>query len=127
MEGTLALCVAYDVGYHADMPLVPSQPRLANDVTEQDHALGPATAPITLLEFGDYECPDCGNAYPVIKRLIGDLGYFSMRYAICSSAFDEANNSPSDPAAAKRLGIVLMDENHYEVGEKQIRELLTRG
>jgi protein-disulfide isomerase len=56
------------------MPLDPSQPRLASDVTEQDHAQGPADAPITLLEFGDYECPDCGNAYPVIKRLIAELG-----------------------------------------------------
>ena len=51
-----------------------TQPRLASEVTEQDHALGPATAPITLLEFGDYECPDCGNAYPVIKRLIAEMG-----------------------------------------------------
>ena len=56
------------------MPLDPSQPRLASDVTEQDHAQGPADAPITLLEFGDYECPDCGNAYPVIKRLIAEMG-----------------------------------------------------
>jgi hypothetical protein len=56
-----------------------------------------------LPEFGDYECPDCGKAYPVIKRLIGDLRYFSMRYAVCSSAFDEANNSPSgDPAHQAR-------------------------
>jgi protein-disulfide isomerase len=56
------------------MPLDSTQPRLANPVTEQDHAQGPADAPITLLEFGDYECPDCGNAYPVIKRLIAEMG-----------------------------------------------------
>jgi protein-disulfide isomerase len=26
------------------------------------------------VEYGDYECPDCGNAYPVIKRLIAEMG-----------------------------------------------------
>src|SRR3954454_1624835 len=56
------------------MPLDPNQPPLFRDVTEQDHALGSAAAPITLLEFGDYECPYCGNAHPVIKRLIAEMG-----------------------------------------------------
>jgi protein-disulfide isomerase len=56
------------------MPLDQTQPRLAVEVTERDHALGPADAPITLVEYGDYECPDCGNAYPVIKRLIAEMG-----------------------------------------------------
>ncbi len=56
------------------MPLDQSQPRLAVEVTKRDHALGPANAPITLVEYGDYECPDCGNAYPVIKRLIAEMG-----------------------------------------------------
>ena len=56
------------------MPLDESKPRLAPEVTELDHALGAADAPITVVEYGDYECPDCGNAYPVIKRLISEMG-----------------------------------------------------
>jgi len=55
----------------ADAPAVPD---LALPVSERDHAMGPAAAPVTLLEYGDYECPDCGNAYPVVQRLIADLG-----------------------------------------------------
>ena len=35
----------------------------------RDHIQGPDTAPATLLEYGDYECPFCGQAYPIIKQL----------------------------------------------------------
>ena len=38
-------------------------------VSGRDHAQGPATAPVTLVEYGDYECPDCGDAYPIVKEL----------------------------------------------------------
>jgi protein-disulfide isomerase len=39
-----------------------------------DHAAGPAHAPITLVEYGDYECPHCARAHPVIKRVQQALG-----------------------------------------------------
>jgi protein-disulfide isomerase len=52
----------------------PRPTRLAVEVGERDHAIGPADAPVTLLEYGDYECPDCGNAFPIIKRLIAEEG-----------------------------------------------------
>lgn len=56
------------------MPLDPTKPRLSMEVTERDHAIGPPDAPVTLVEYGDYECPDCGNAFPEIKRLIKEFG-----------------------------------------------------
>ena len=43
-------------------------------VSERDHARGPADAPITLVEYGDYECPTCGRAYPVVKEIQRRLG-----------------------------------------------------
>jgi protein-disulfide isomerase len=49
-------------------------PRLAVPVNEKDHAQGPADAPVTLVEYGDYECPYCGNAYPIVKRIQKEMG-----------------------------------------------------
>jgi protein-disulfide isomerase len=39
-----------------------------------DHSAGADTAPVTLVEYGDYECPDCGDAYRIINDLQHHLG-----------------------------------------------------
>ncbi len=57
--------------------------RLKNPVTEQDHASGPETAPVTLLEYGNFECIHCGRTYPVLKqlrKLLGDDLRFVFRH-----------------------------------------------
>ena len=41
----------------------------AQSVTEQDHFDGPANAALMLLEYGDYECPHCGRAHVIVKRI----------------------------------------------------------
>jgi protein-disulfide isomerase len=43
-------------------------------VGPQDHAQGDAHAGCTLVEYGDYECPHCGRAYPIVKRLQRHFG-----------------------------------------------------
>ena len=56
------------------MSEIPEMRRLAVAVSERDHALGPSGAPVTLVEYGDFECPFCGMAYPDIKEIRGRLG-----------------------------------------------------
>src|SRR5580704_14720317 len=43
-------------------------------VGANDHVQGTANAPVTLVEYGDYECPYCGEAYPIVKALQERLG-----------------------------------------------------
>jgi protein-disulfide isomerase len=44
-------------------------------VTEsRDHIQGAAEAPVTLVEYGDYECPYCGAAYPIVKEVQARMG-----------------------------------------------------
>jgi Na+/H+ antiporter NhaA len=45
---------------------------------ERDHIRGPEDAPVTLVEYGDYECPYCGRAEPVVRELLADFG--DLRY-----------------------------------------------
>ncbi|PYM59561.1 MAG: disulfide bond formation protein DsbA [Candidatus Rokuibacteriota bacterium] len=49
-------------------------PTLVLPVGPRDHAEGPASAPATLVEYGDYECPHCGRAYPIVKAVQKRLG-----------------------------------------------------
>ena len=47
---------------------------LKNEVSEHDHIQGEADAAVTLVEYGDYECPHCRVAYPLVKRIERHFG-----------------------------------------------------
>lgn len=54
--------------------------KLAVPVNHLDRALGPAQAPVTLVEYGDFECPSCKLAYPAVKLLVKTFGS-AVRFA----------------------------------------------
>jgi Na+/H+ antiporter NhaA len=45
---------------------------------DRDHIRGPADSPVTVVEYGDFECPYCGQAEPVVRELLGNFG--DVRY-----------------------------------------------
>ena len=46
---------------------------LAEPVRDDDHRLGAEDAPVTLVEYGDYECPDCIASFPAVRGLLEEL------------------------------------------------------
>jgi protein-disulfide isomerase len=43
-------------------------------VDHSDHIIGPESAVVTVVEYGDFECPSCGQAYPALKILLHHFG-----------------------------------------------------
>jgi len=67
-------------------------------VADRDHIQGPIDAPLSLVEYGDYECPYCGEAYPIVAAIqerLGDRLCFAFRN------FPLANSHPHAMHAAE--------------------------
>ena len=80
---------------------------LSEPVTERDHAIGPASAPLTIVEYGDYECPDCLNAVPVmeeVRQSLGDRLRFVFRHFPQSSIHPHASAAAQAAEAAAEQG-----------------------
>src|SRR5215467_1205965 len=48
--------------------------KLILPVSERDHISGSVNAPVTLVEYGDYQCPYCGLANPIVDEIRRELG-----------------------------------------------------
>lgn len=58
------------------------QSRLHTPVNDADHSAGPTGAPVTLVEYGDFQCPYCFRAHPIVTKLqerLGDGLHFVFR------------------------------------------------
>lgn len=76
---------------------------LTPPVTEHDHRIGPANAPVTLVEYGDYECPYCGMAFPIVNavmRQMNDTLQFAFRQFPLSRAHPHAEHAAEMAEAA---------------------------
>ena len=81
-------------------------------VSQRDHQQGPETAPVTLVEYGDYECPYCGEAYPIVKeiqRRLGDRLRFVFRN------FPLTQSHPHAEHAAEAAEAAAVQEKFWEM------------
>jgi protein-disulfide isomerase len=78
----------------------------------RDHVQGPADAPATLVQYGDYECPFCGAAYPIIKEVQARMGE-RMRFVFRN--FPIATSHPHAEQAAEAAEAAAVQGKFWEM------------
>ncbi len=97
---------------------------LSIPVGPEDHAQGSPDAPVTLVEYGDYQCPYCGAAYPVVKAIQAALGAdlrFVFRNFPLSQMHEHAMQAAEAAEAAGGQGEGKFWEMHDRLYENQNR------
>ena len=93
-------------------------PKLVPPVGDRDHAQGPASAPVTLVEYGDYECPYCGRAYPIVKAIQQTLGerlrFVFRNFPLSEMHPNAANAAEAAEGAAEQGKFWEMHDTLYE-------------
>ena len=84
-------------------------PRLTVPVSEHDHVQGPAAAPVTLVEYGDFECPHCGAAHPIVQEIQQQLGS-SLRFVFRQFPLTNAHPHAQHAAEASEAAGA---QNHF--------------
>jgi NhaA family Na+:H+ antiporter len=82
-------------------------PALKPPVGDRDHIEGPAKAPVTLVEYGDYECPHCRQVAPVIEQVqerFGDRLRYVFRHFPITTAHPNAQLTAEAAEAAAAQG-----------------------
>src|ERR1700728_186164 len=85
---------------------------LKTPVSATDHIQGDPKAPIVLVEYGDYQCPHCGHAYPIVKRV---QKHFSERLAFVFRNFPLAEMHPMAEDAAETAEFAADDGKFWEM------------
>ncbi len=103
---------------------------LTMPVTEdRDHIQGPADAAVTLVQYGDYECPYCGAAYPIIKQVQARMGErlrFVFRNFPITASHPHAEQAAEAAEAAATQGSFwpmhdLLYENQRRLRDQDLR------
>jgi diadenylate cyclase len=97
-------------------------------VGTRDHVRGPEDAPVTLVKYGDYECPYCGQLHPVLEELrerSGERVRFVFRHFPLDSVHPRARRAALAAEAAASQGRFwemhdLLYENQDELGEEDL-------
>ncbi len=86
--------------------------KLLTPVDEMDHQLGKSSAPIILVEYGDYQCSHCGLAYPLIKKLMKE---FSSELLFVFRNFPLEQSHPAAMIAAQAAEAAALQGKFWEM------------
>jgi formate-nitrite transporter family protein len=86
--------------------------QLITPVNEHNHLRGPIDAPVTLLEYGDFECEDCGEAHPVLMDLLDEVG---ERVCFVYRHFPLSQSHPNAQRAAEASEAAASQDSFWEM------------
>ncbi|WP_280888546.1 Na+/H+ antiporter NhaA [Streptomyces sp. LBL] len=84
---------------------------------DRDHVRGPLDAPVTLLEYGDFECRYCGLAEPVVRELLADFG--DVRYVWRHLPLTDVH--PGAQLAAEAAEAAARQKNYWAMHEQLLQ------
>jgi protein-disulfide isomerase len=76
--------------------------RLKVQIGPEDHVQGDEDAPITLIEYGDYQCPHCARAYPIVKAAKEALGH-DLRFVFRNFPLSTLHRAAENAAEAAEI------------------------
>ena len=86
--------------------------KLSVPVSDKDHRQGDPDAPCTLVEYGDYQCPSCGHAYPIVKRV---QKHFGKRLLFVFRNFPLTEMHPYAEPAAETAEFAAAHQKFWEM------------
>jgi protein-disulfide isomerase len=92
---------------------------------DRDHIRGSADARVTLVEYGDYECPYCGEAYPIVKDIqerMGEQLRFVFRNFPISTSHPHAEEAAEAAEAAGAQGRFWKMHDHLYENQRHLRD-----
>ena len=104
--------------------------QLTPPLSSWDHVIGPADAPVTLVEYGDYECPYCGRAHPIVASILqqtGDHLRFAYRHFPLTRLHPHAEHAAEMAEAAGSRGKFwpmhdLLFQNQHALDDEDLIE-----
>lgn len=85
---------------------------LALEVSGRDHVQGSPSAPVVLVEYGDYQCPDCLNAWPIVQQLQREFG---PKLAFVFRHYPQSSIHPHASAAAQAAEAAAVQGRFFEM------------
>lgn len=80
-----------------------------------DHVYGKTDSKVTLIEYGDYQCPPCGTYYPIIKSVVDE---YKDKIRFVFRNFPIANSHPNARAAAATAEAAGLQGKYWEMHDK---------
>ncbi len=96
---------------------------LRPDPSEKDHSIGAADAPVTLVEYGDFQCPHCYRAHPIVtavrKRLGGKLRFVFRNFPLAEMHPEAMHAAEAAESVAAHAGAKAYWAMHDAIYEHQ--------